>query len=439
MPLNRDGIDEVAHTPAVARRLSDRAVLAWEVTWTIVVLVVLVFCFAIGDASRYVLLSAVTVASVAASSALTLGLSRTDATLVVSIAPAMLLVLLTGMSPATTLALWGTGYFIGALVRLRHIGDAAETAAYMIGAALVTTPVWLWLSAAAVPWPIAAAASVAAYMVFRLVVTAIRQSIVTDMVLTQTLRGVMFARAGAAWGALSIIAIGGIWLTHSTRMADENFEAPVGVGVTLLVMGIGAFMLGILGELRLSATRLEGTLGATLALPWPDGVPIETHALTFARATLPRYAVELRATHGRNVNEIVSPLPEGFLVARRGLLQAPFLVEDQRVLDSIAHIAETMAETRRERENLARAAMRSPGCRTIGASARRSRPRRSKRPPPAASPSSTSMWTASRRSMTATATRPATQCCARWPSGCSRGSRRKAWWRAWAATNSPSS
>ncbi len=356
MPLIRSGLDELANTPAVARRLSDRAVRAWEITWTIAVLAVLITCFVIGDASQYVLLSIIAVACAAASSALTVVLSRTDATLVMSIAPAILLVLLTGMSPATALALWGTGYFIGALVRIRHIGDAAEMTAYMIGAGLVTAPVWLWLSATFLPWPIAAVASVSTYMVFRLVVTAIRQSIVTDMDFMQTLRGIMISRAFAVCGALCVIAIGGMWLARATEVADADFGAPISVAVTLLVMGIGAFTVGILGELRLSATRLEGTLGAALALPWPDGVPVETHALGFARATLPQYAIELRATRGRNVNEMVSPLPEGYLVARRGLIQAPFLVEDQRVLDSIAHIAENMAEARRERENLARAA-----------------------------------------------------------------------------------
>ncbi|MGB4780120.1 EAL domain-containing protein [Microbacterium sp.] len=348
----------LAHTPAVARRLSDRAARAWEIGWTAAVLVVIVTSMTMGAALDHPFLTLIGLASVAASSALTIAVSPTDGSLILSVAPGMLLLGVSATETALALGIWTAAYFVGAVVRLRQVGDAAELTAYMVGAAFVTIPVWLWFESRGVPWVLSVPASVALYVLVRMTISVIRQSIVTTLGLRRVIGDILVSRALLTWVIVSAVTIAALWLMHAASSAagDGPEGAAFGGVVALMVLGSGAFTAGILRELNLSARRLKGTLRAAVALPWETETPIDEHALAFARRALPRYTIELRETVGRNSNEIVTPLTDGYLVARRGAAQAPFLVRDQRVLEAIAHIADTMAAARRERESLERAA-----------------------------------------------------------------------------------
>jgi hypothetical protein len=167
MMYPRPVLDLLARTPAVPRRLSDRAVFVWGTIWTAVVAWLLGFFWITAWPLRSPLWALVVFVSLLASSALSVAISRIDATMVVSTAPAALLIALNSTTPAEAVAVWGTAHFLGTLARFRHLGDATETTAYLFASALVAMAVTNLLDARGVPWPISAAAFVAVFLLAR--------------------------------------------------------------------------------------------------------------------------------------------------------------------------------------------------------------------------------------------------------------------------------
>ena len=357
MMYPRPVLDLLARTPAVPRRLSDRAVFVWGTIWTAVVAWLLGFFWITAWPLRSPLWALVVFVSLLASSALSVAISRIDATMVVSTAPAALLIALNSTTPAEAVAVWGTAYFLGTLARFRHLGDATETTAYLFASALVAMAVTNLLDARGVPWPISAAAFVAVFLLTRLLISSIRLSIVVELSGRKAFGELLMRRLLVAWLAISLTSIVGLSIQGLIVQHNQNVGPFWGGAFTIFLLGIAAFAGGVYRESRTVSAQLSGTLAAALELPWAHDVSIEAHALQFARRALPQYTVALQEHDERNVNEIVSPLTKGYLVARRGTTQSPFLVQDQRVLDAIAHIAVTMSAAQRERDLLSSAAV----------------------------------------------------------------------------------
>lgn len=357
MMYPRPVLELLARTPAVPRRLSDRAVFVWGTIWTAVVAWLLGFFWITAWPVRDLLWMVVVFVSILASSALTVTISRIDATMVVSPAPAMLLIALNAASPAEALAVWMSAYFLGSLARFRHLGDAAETTAYLFACAFVAMAVKGPLDAAGVPWPISATVFVAAYLLTRLLISTVRLSVVVELSRRKAFGELLLRRLLVAWVAISAAAIAGLSIQGLIAQHSGNIRPFWAGALAILLLGIAAFAGGVFRESRTVSAQLSGTLAAALDLPWAHDVSVEAHALQFARRALPRYTVALQKEDERNVNEIVSPMTDGYLVARRGTTQSPFLVQDQRVLDAIAHIAVTMSAAQRERDILSVAAV----------------------------------------------------------------------------------
>ncbi|MBK7821981.1 MAG: bifunctional diguanylate cyclase/phosphodiesterase [Tessaracoccus sp.] len=353
----RPVLELLARTPAVPRRLSDRAVFIWGTIWTVLVASLLGYFWITASPVRDPLWMLVVFVSTLASSALTVTISRIDATMVVSPAPAMLLIALNTVPPTEALAVWMSAYFLGSLARFRHLGDASETTSYLFGCAFVAMVVKGLLDAAGVPWPITVVVFVAAYLLTRLMISTIRLSVVVELSRRKAFGELLLRRLVMAWVAISVASIVGLSVQDLIAVHSGSMGPFWAGGLASFLIGIAAFAGGVFRESRTVSAQLSGTLAAALELPWAHNVSVESHALQFARRALPRYTVALQDRDERNVNEIVSPLTEGYLVARRGTTQSPFLVQDQRVLDAIAHIAVTMSAAQRERELLSSAAV----------------------------------------------------------------------------------
>lgn len=340
----------------VARRLSDRAVFIWGVIWNIVVALTLTLMWVEASRALDALWVIVSLVSVLASSALTIAISRVDATLVVSLAPAMLVIALPSVNPAMALAVWGTAYFVGALVRIGHLGDAAEMTAYVLGGALVVASIIGPLQAAGVPQALTVIICVGMYLLVRLMMSSIRLVIVVHLTLREVVGELLLMRTLASWSGISLVAIAGLAIQQLAMTHTAPLDMKWGGALAMLLLGIAAFAIGVHRESRIANVHLSGTIDAALSLPWPPDEPIDQQARRFAQRALPWYTVEVRRDEERNVNELVAPMPGGYLVARRGSIHPPFLVQEQRVLDAIAHIADTMAATRSEKESLSLAA-----------------------------------------------------------------------------------
>ncbi len=352
----RPTLDTLAVTRPVARRLSDRAVFAWGVAWNVIVTTGLAALWWLAAPNIDPVWTIVTFVNVAASTALTIALSRVDATLVVSLAPAMLLIALESTTAPVALAVWGTASFVGAIARFRHLGDAAEVTAYAMGGALAVTLTHAWLEASGVPWLVWAPVCTAVYLLARLAMSSVRLSVVIQLSAREALGELLVRRAVLCWLLITGTTAVGLGIQALVVAYHPTLAARGGGSLAMILIGFSAFAIGVLRELRIVAIQLSGTLEAALALPWAADTAIDDRAQRFAQLALPWYHIELRQDEGRNVNELVSPLADGYLVARRGSIQPPFVVQEQRVLDAIAHIAETMAATHQERESLSLAA-----------------------------------------------------------------------------------
>lgn len=340
----------------ISRELGDHAVFMWGAFWACLLGAVLIFLWVTGHPWDNPLFALMVSIGVFFSSFLMGLVSRIDTTLVLSAAPALLFILLESTNVNAALALWGTAYFFGLIVRFRHIGDAAETTAYILGAAIVAVTTMNLLNIDHDSVLMEIVIFLAVYILLRLAISSIRLSIVVNVRWIDTVRELLPSRIALFSVAIAALAWLGHNIQHLIYGLDAKISLPSGGAAAVLIIGFGAFGLGIFFESQTLRTQLQGTLQAALELPWGQGDPIEFHAVRFTRQALPRYTIELRRHAERNVNEIVAPILDGFLVARRGSSQSPFLTQDQRILDSIAHIADTMSVTITERESLAIAA-----------------------------------------------------------------------------------
>lgn len=343
----------------MARRLSEAAVRRWAITWTIVLGATLVALGFAGNLLERPLWTFVAIVSVAASAMLSIAASRIDNTLVISVAPAMLLLALSSVDTVTALFVWGLGNYIGLFVQLRDYGDAAEEASYRLGAGLVVAAVWelLRLEEGAFWW-LSAAACVALYAVILFLISTVRLLVVTRLGIMAGLRGVLVKRAAVAWVVMVVLADASLGLQRLFVLTGgPSYNMALTGGAIMIILGMLVYVVGTQREYRLLVARLEGTLDATLDLPWNTERSIEEHALQFASTAMPQHTIELRSKPGRNINEIHAPMGDVFLIARRGNYQSPFLPQDQRVLDGVASIAEIMEDARNERDRLAREAL----------------------------------------------------------------------------------
>ncbi len=342
--------------PVVPRQLSDRAVLGWEIVWSVLVLGALAYFWIDASPVREPLWTLVVFTTVAASSAFLVPISRIDDTLVIGSGPVMLILLVQSGGWQEAIAIWSTAYFFDLLVRKRRIGEAAEVVAYLIVCALVSIAAAAWLDSIGVSWPITVFAFTLVYLAARLVISMIRLAVVAGFSAGQTLREVMVQRLVA--GALLVIIVSLIGL-ETIELIDRyhpTIDGFWGGAIMVFVIGIAMFGLGVYRESLDVTAQLSGMLDAALALPWNPDVPVEELAVSLAGQALPSYSISFVREAPRNVNEIIAELDDGYLVARRGAIQPPFLVRDQQVLDAVAHIAVSTAEVQRERERLQLAA-----------------------------------------------------------------------------------
>lgn len=339
-------------TTPVARRLSDRSADIWGTVWSAIVLIALGLLWVLGNPLQRPVFSAIVLVGVFLSAFLTRPISRIDATLVLSIGPATLFLVLDSTSAPIALALWGTAYSAGVLVRVRNVAETAEVSAYVIGCALVSAGVYRLIDPLGAPTWVTAIACVLAYVLTRLIISSIRLGVVTELSPLDALRMLLPKRIGIFIVCLTIIALTGDLM----RWLIIRWAADVGAhgagALTVLLIGIATFALAMFYESRLLNTQLRGTLEAALSLPWDPNTPVLEQAVEFTKRTLPHYTIDVRNHAGRNINEITSPLDGGFLIARRGSSQPPFLSRDQHVLDAMTHIAETMGVVNREHDRL---------------------------------------------------------------------------------------
>ncbi len=342
--------------PAAERRLSDRAVLVWAVIWTVVSAAALIVFWVLAVPVREPIWTLVVFISCTASSMFMVAISKLDTLLVLSPAPVVLFLAAQSTNWAEAIAVWGTAYLIGCCLATRDWADTVETVSYLLGGGLVALAVLSWLHRLEAPWALSAVAFVTVYLVTRLAISVIRLLVITRLGLREVLGHILFRRMCAAWASIALLAVVGEGLRQMIGSLHPSIDLYWSGALVLLFTGIATSAAAVYLESKSVSNQLTGTLAAANGLPWSSDVDIKQHALDYAKLALPQYTIEVQSNLSRNVNEIVSSLGDGYLVARRGTAQRPFLVQDQLVLDAIAHMAVTMAATYRERESLARSA-----------------------------------------------------------------------------------
>ncbi|MFT4232161.1 MAG: GGDEF domain-containing protein, partial [Leucobacter sp.] len=349
--------DSPVQNSEISLRLSSRLYLAWGAVWTILVALALFAFWARALPIQEPTWVLVVFISITASSTYLVAISKLDTTLVLSPASISLFIALESTDWAEALALWSTAYLIGMAIRFRHWSETAETIAYMLCSALVASTVLSSLEELGTPRFVNAVAFVSVYLLSRFAISMFRLTVATSLGFRDVLAGTLVLRMSLAWGVLSVVAIAAEEAQRLLGSFYTGLDMHRSGATVIFLLGISSLVAATYLESRIVSAQLSGTLAAANGLPWSARTGIEQHALAYARLALPRYKIEVRDDARRGPNEIVSPLGDGRLVAKRGTAQRPFLVQDQRVLDAIAHIAETMAATYQEHDRLAHSAV----------------------------------------------------------------------------------
>lgn len=341
----------VHHAP-VPRKLSDRATLVWGVLWTVVSLALIGVSSFFASIEWDPLWIVVTFVGFALAGSLTAAVSRLDATLIFGAAPAVIVVIYTSSDFATTLAVGGAANFVSLLARLRHVGDAAEQTAYIMGSAMLSIGV-LELLTSAYGWhEIYTVYCLLIYFLARFTMSTIRMSVVTSLRLREILAGIIPVRAGLL--ILGLISLSFLARSLQDFIATRNpalglhWAGPI----VIFVLGMVCYILASVWTLHSLNRQLQGLHAAAIDLPWSHDKSVPDHAVDFVRAALPHYEIEFRHEAGRNINEISAPMSDGHLIARRGSIQPPLFAADHIILDAIAHMGATMSTVRQDHDDL---------------------------------------------------------------------------------------
>lgn len=347
--------NHVHHAP-VPRKLSDRATLTWGIIWTIVAVATIGVAWSLGDMRWDPLWIVVTATGIALSATLGGAVSRLDATLIFSISPASLIVLYMGTDLGTAIALWGIANVPALFVRVRLIWDVMEYLCYQVGSAFVALSAVEWLAGEYGWREYYTAVALVIYLVTRLIISTVRLSVVTPITVRQGLAALIPIRLALTIFGIPLLAVVSRYLQVYIAERSNAF-GPYWAGTYVtLATGLIAFVLATMWTIRVINNQLTGVHDAAISLPWSEDRPISDSALQYVKRALPNYEIEFRDEAGRNINEISSPMANGHLIARRGNNQAPLLEADQLVLDSIAHIGDTMVTVRSDHEKLYRQA-----------------------------------------------------------------------------------
>lgn len=346
----------VHHAP-VPRKLSDRATLTWGVIWTFISIATITMLWISGESAWDPPWTAVTVAGTALTATLAGAASRLDATLVFSVSPVTLVLLSVGTDLGTAIAVWGTGNLITMLIRIRIVWDAMEQLAYVLGSAIIALTVIEWLEAEHGWREYYTVLALVLYFAARFMISTIRMGVVTPITVRENIAAIIPLRAAMVTSGICLVALGGRFLQLYIAGRNPDFGAYWGGAIAILSIGIVCLVLAMVWTMRIINTQLRGIRDATIGLPWPDDVSVTDAAKGFVKKALPNYEIEFRKSAGRNINEISSPMADGHLIARRGNNQAPLLEADQLVLDSIAHIGDTMVTVRRDHDRLFKQAL----------------------------------------------------------------------------------
>lgn len=344
--------EQVGSDFTITRRLSAKAAARWGWIWTVVVAVSLTVFWIAALPVREPVWTVIVLACTVAASSMLVAVSKVDETMVLGIAPVLLFLMAESTSSAEAIAVWGTAYMIGTLLRFRNVGESTESVAYLLGSALPALSVLHWLSGIGVPWPLDAVAFVLVYVAARFVISIVRLSVVTHLTLRQMLALTLVSRLLLATLVVLVSTVLVELLVTLVAEVHPTLDIYWSGAVLILLLGLAAFAASVYSESKTVSAHLSGTLAAANALPWDASKDISQQALKYARAALPRYEVTIEQSDTRNINEIVAPIADGYLVAKRGATQPPFLVQDRRVLDAIAHISTAMAATQQEHADL---------------------------------------------------------------------------------------
>jgi len=349
--------NNLVHHAPVPRKLSDRAALVWGVIWTLISTSVIAVCWTVGRTPWDPLWTGLVVIGIALAATLSGTVSRLDATLVFTISPATLVILYMSTDFGTAIAVWGTANLVTLLIRMRNVWDAAEQLSYVLGSAMIA----LWVVGSlrsAYGWhEIYTVLALLAYFATRFTISTIRMSVVTPISVSDSIAAIIPMRAAMVFVGIPSLALAGRFLQVYIAEHSPLFGPYWSGGIAVLSMGIFSFVLAMTWTIRVIDTQLKGIHDAAIGLPWPEDRPVAESAQEFVKRALPAYEIEFRSEAGRNINEISSPMADGHLIARRGNNQAPLLEADQLILDSIAHIGDTMADVRSDHDRLFRQAL----------------------------------------------------------------------------------
>lgn len=280
-------------------------------------------------------------------------------------------------NPAFLVTIWSIGVLIGLSVMNRSLFVATQATLCMWFSAGVLVAVWqaaeAWLepyenaegdllgivTSAHIPQMMI---SLLAFYIARICISTVRALMLTRLTLKEILLRV-------SWVRVSIMLVGE-WIVACAVNASSgvlnNFifrtESPYGKTTLIVLISTTIFGLAAIRQSQSALQRVNSLVDATEQLPWPENTPVHLQAAEFAQQALPMYEISHCEKQHTTSRDHVRSIPienDGAsfsLVAVRKAGKPPFRVEDQRMLTSIAQVANETIRGRKEVHRLRRLA-----------------------------------------------------------------------------------
>ncbi len=379
LPPNTSDRDTMTPPKLAPARLTTRDQKLLSVTVTVVTLAVLSAGLIVSWPTHYEywIKLVVFVSAIALASTFVYRVSSMDQVFAFGLTASLLAVFAPHPRPIFAVTIWTIGVLIGLTVMHRSVVVAAQATLGVWFSAIALVTVSRVVNASIDPTqysdgsvlrfmidlhiPEIVLGLLAFYVVF-VCISTVRALILTRFTLKEVVLRVSWGRVSIMLIAEVIIASAFVISSGFLNMAVFQATSPYGNISLIIVASATIFGFASKRQARTSLLRVHSLVNATEQLPWPASSPAHVQAAEFAQRALPVYHVMTYQQDQPTLRDHILSVPieeDGgpyTLIAVRQAGQPPFRVEDQRVLDAIAQIANETIRGRKEVHRLRRLA-----------------------------------------------------------------------------------
>lgn len=295
--------------------------------------------------------------AVALTAALRIPLGRRSGMPTAGLSVTLLVIVAPGADPLRLLGILTAATLITQLVQTRNVAVAAYVTGLGSLAALAHMQVLAALETL-VPAPLALLPATAVFLLIMLSVDLLRQRGRWSMDWTPGFDALVLRRVALYFGVLWLLAVVIRFLDRTVVPAmavDPSLEQSP---IVVLVVAALVFSVAKRLEVHRVRRRLAGVLDAALELPWGGVAQAESTLLAHARTSIEADDIVMR-DESASGTEIGSEmlLPDGrirYVVASKRVSAVPFGIEEERVLDALAHMGADTLRARDDVESLRR-------------------------------------------------------------------------------------